>query len=70
MKAVLRSAIYDLKRGMQFNNCKKIWKLKTGRRGADMILTEFKPQSVTVEVKKFPISQARHVSVTLTKRQN
>jgi dihydroneopterin aldolase len=37
---------------------------------ADMILTEFKPQSVTVEVKKFPIPQARHVSVTLTKQRN
>jgi hypothetical protein len=28
-----------------------------------MILSEFKPQSVTVEVKKFVIPQARHVSV-------
>ena len=37
---------------------------------ADMILSGFKPKSVTVEVKKFPISQARHVSVTLTKRRN
>jgi dihydroneopterin aldolase len=36
----------------------------------DMILTEFKPQSVTVEVKKFPIQQARHVSVSLTKRRS
>lgn len=33
----------------------------------EMILAEFKPQSVTVEVKKFPIQQARHVSVTLTR---
>ena len=34
---------------------------------ADTILTEFKPQSVTVEVKKFIIPQARHVSVRLEK---
>jgi 7,8-dihydroneopterin aldolase/epimerase/oxygenase len=35
---------------------------------ADMILFEFKPESVTVEVKKFSIPQARHVSVSLTKK--
>ena len=35
---------------------------------ADMVLAEFRPQSVTVEVKKFPIPQARHISVKLTKR--
>jgi len=37
---------------------------------ADMILFEFKPESVTVEVKKFPIPQARHVSVSLTRKWN
>lgn len=37
---------------------------------ADLILAEFKPQNVTVEVKKFPLPQARHVSVILTKRRN
>jgi dihydroneopterin aldolase len=37
---------------------------------ADAILVEFKPQSVSVEVKKFIISQARHVSVSLTKARN
>jgi len=36
---------------------------------ADLILAEFKPQSVTVEVKKFPIQQARHVSVSVTKNR-
>jgi len=49
------------------------WKLieKLAADIADMILAEFKPQSVTVEVKKFPIPQARHVSVQITKlRQN
>lgn len=34
---------------------------------ADAILTGFRPQSVSVEVKKFIIPQARHVSVSLTK---
>ncbi len=37
---------------------------------AGAILSEFKPQSVTVEVKKFVIPQARHVSVSLTKARN
>jgi 7,8-dihydroneopterin aldolase/epimerase/oxygenase len=32
---------------------------------AGLVLAEFKPQSVTVEVKKFPIPQARHVAVSL-----
>ena len=34
---------------------------------ADVVLTEFKPRSVSVEVKKFIIPQARFVSVALTK---
>jgi FolB domain-containing protein len=34
---------------------------------ADEVLSKFHPQSVTVEVKKFPIPQARYVSVSLTK---
>lgn len=33
----------------------------------DMVMSGFKPQSVTVEVKKFPIPQARHVSVRFTR---
>jgi FolB domain-containing protein len=37
---------------------------------ADLILSEFKPESVTVEVKKFSIQQARHVSVSLTKQRS
>jgi FolB domain-containing protein len=46
------------------------WKLieKLAADLADAVLFEFKPQSVTVEVKKFPIAQARHVSVKLTKK--
>jgi 7,8-dihydroneopterin aldolase/epimerase/oxygenase len=45
------------------------WKLieKLAADIADMVLAEFKPRSVTVEVKKFPISQARHVAVSLTR---
>jgi dihydroneopterin aldolase len=48
----------------------KSWKLieKLAADIGDMILTEFKPQSVSVEVKKFVISQARHVLVRITKK--
>ena len=50
----------------------KSWRLieKLAADIADLILAEFKPQSVSVEVKKFPIPQARHVSVILPKKQN
>src|ERR1019366_2426635 len=43
----------------------KSWKLieKLAADIADMILSEFKPQSVTVEVRKFAIPEARHVAV-------
>ena len=46
------------------------WKLieKLAADIADTILSEFKPQSVTVEVKKFIIPQALYVSVSLFKR--
>ena len=37
---------------------------------ADLVLAEFKPTAVAVAVKKFIIPQARHVSVTLTRRRN
>jgi len=45
------------------------WKLieKLAADIADLILTEFKPPAVTVEVKKFIISQARHVAISLTR---
>jgi dihydroneopterin aldolase len=45
----------------------KSWKLieKLAADIADTILAEFKPSAVTVEVKKFVIPQARHVSVHL-----
>jgi dihydroneopterin aldolase len=47
------------------------WKLieKLAADIADMILTEFKPQSVAVEIKKFPVPQARHVSVVCTRKR-
>jgi dihydroneopterin aldolase len=46
------------------------WKLveKLAADIADMILVEFKPAAVTVEVKKFVITEARHVSVSYAKR--
>jgi dihydroneopterin aldolase len=47
----------------------KSWKLieKLAADICKLILSEFKPQSVSVEVKKFPIHQARHVAVSLTR---
>ena len=46
------------------------WKLieKLAADVADTILAGFKPASVTVEVKKFVIPQARHVSVVVAKK--
>jgi 7,8-dihydroneopterin aldolase/epimerase/oxygenase len=45
------------------------WKLieKLAADIADVILAEFKPQAVTVEVKKFIIPQTRYVAVALTR---
>ncbi len=45
------------------------WKLieKLASNIADKVLSEYKPQAVMVEVKKFPIPQARHVAVSLTR---
>jgi FolB domain-containing protein len=45
------------------------WKLleKLTANIADFIMAKFHPEAVTVEIKKFPIPQARHVSVTLTR---
>jgi FolB domain-containing protein len=45
----------------------KSWKLieKLAADIREMILSEFRPQSVFVEVKKFPIPQARCVSVSV-----
>ena len=45
------------------------WKLieKLAADIAEMLLTEFQPASVSVEVKKFIIPEARHVAVRLTR---
>jgi 7,8-dihydroneopterin aldolase/epimerase/oxygenase len=45
------------------------WKLleKLTANVADFIMTRFKPEAVVVEIKKFPIPQARHVSVALAR---
>ena len=50
----------------------KSWKLieKLAADIADMVLGEFKPQSVSVEVKKFIIPQARYVSISLKRQGN
>jgi dihydroneopterin aldolase len=47
------------------------WKLieKLAADIADAVLAEFKPQTVTVEVKKFIIPQARHVSVSIMRKR-
>ena len=47
----------------------KSWKLieKLAADTADMVLADFKPQSASVEVKKFVIPQARYVSVVVTR---
>src|SRR2546425_3814699 len=45
------------------------WKLveKLAANLADYVLAKYKPQAVMVEVKKFPIPQARYISVSLTR---
>jgi len=58
-----------------FTVCQKLLKYGEGRNWkllerlasniADWILSEFNPEGVTVEIKKFSIPQARHVSVTV-----
>ena|ERR1700730_373915 len=47
------------------------WKLieKLAANIADLILGEFQPQSVNVEVKKFVVPQARYVSVTWNQKR-
>jgi FolB domain-containing protein len=47
------------------------WKLieKLAADIAATLLAEFQPQAITVEVKKFIIPQARHISVTVEQRR-
>lgn len=50
----------------------KSWKLleKLASDIADAVLAEFKPRSVSVDVRKFVIPQARFVSVSLSKQRS
>ena len=45
------------------------WKLleKLTANVADFVMVRFKPEAVAVEIKKFPIPQARYVSVALVR---
>ena len=47
----------------------RTWKLleKLVANMADMILLRYRPQAVSVEIKKFTVPQARYVSVSLTR---
>jgi len=48
------------------------WKLleKLTANVADFIMVRFKPETVTVEIKKFPIPQAAYVSVALIRTRS
>ena len=50
----------------------KSWRLieKLAADICELIMSEFKPKSVSVEVKKFPIPQARYVSVFMARARN
>jgi dihydroneopterin aldolase len=45
------------------------WKLieRLASNLADFVLSEYRPEAILVEVKKFSIPQAQHVSVSVTK---
>jgi dihydroneopterin aldolase len=45
------------------------WKLieRLASNLADFVLSEYRPEAVLVEVKKFTVPQARHVSVSVTR---
>ena len=53
---------------LKFGNGRN-WKLleKLATNIAETIMVKYKPQAVEVEVKKFALPQARHVSVTVTR---
>ena len=62
---------YELSQDLLKFGENRSWKLieKLVTNLAEFIMLKYKPQAVTVEVKKFPIPQARHIaaSVTLTR---
>src|SRR6266478_1520805 len=59
------TVIQDLLKFGEGRSWKLLERLASGI--ADMVLAQFKPLGVMVEVKKFPVPQVRHVSVSLTK---
>ena len=63
---------YDavMQRLLQFGQGRS-WKLieRVAAEIAEFVLTEFRPQAVLVEVKKFIIPEARYVSVTFARSQ-
>jgi len=63
---------YDVSRRLLAFGEGRSWKLieKLASDIADMILAEFGPDQVMVEVKKFPIREAKVVSVCLTRKRN
>ena len=60
---------YDIAQDLLSYGNGRSWKLleKLVANIADRVLNEYRPESVTVEVKKFSIPQARHVVVSLTR---
>jgi FolB domain-containing protein len=62
---------YEVSRQLLKLGGNRNWKLieSVASEIADKLLSEFRPESVTVEVKKFSIPEARHVSVSLTKQR-
>lgn len=60
---------YDVAQELLKFGERRSWKLieKVSANIADFILAKFKPEAVTVQVKKFPFPQARWVSVSITR---
>jgi 7,8-dihydroneopterin aldolase/epimerase/oxygenase len=60
---------YDVAQEMLTYGEGRSWKLleRLVANVADHILAKYKPQTVTVEIKKFAIPQARYVSVSLSR---
>ena len=60
---------FDLSQELLKFGDSRSWKLleKLVANMADMILLRFRPQAVTVEIKKFTVPKAKYVSVSLTR---
>jgi FolB domain-containing protein len=63
---------YDLAQDLLHYGERRSWKLieKLTANLADLIMVKYKPLTVNVEVKKFPIKEARYVSVALGRTQS